>query len=506
MSVISHLSPLDSYNQTLREHGHPQHWKNPKPQGTYNIVVMGAGTAGLITAIGAVGLGAKVALIEEQLMGGDCLNVGCVPSKALIASARRAEDVAQAGCLGIRVSSSSVDFPAVMTRLRALRSQLSVIDSAQRYQTLGVDVFLGHGQFTGPREVEVGGQRLRFKKAVLATGTRPKVPTISGLEEEDILTNETIFNLTQLPARLAVIGAGPIGCELGQAFLRLGSKVTLLHRHDRLLEHEDHESAQLLEQRFREEGMTMEFNAEIIKAEKKGAEKIVTFKSQNQEKNLTVDAILAGVGRQPTVTGLGLEKAGVDYDLRRGIVVNDFLQTSNRAIFAAGDCCLPHKLTHAAEASAKLVIQNSLFGGKKRFSRLTIPRAVYTAPELAQVGLTLQEATQQGKGIETFKRDLKEVDRARLDGQAQGFIKIHVKKGTDRMVGATIVASHAGDMISEVSVAMAANLGLGRLYEVIHPYPTQADALKQVAGLYKRTQLTPLIKKLFQYWLHWKRA
>lgn len=497
--------PKDQYNQQLINHVHPQDWTNPKPSGRYNVVVIGAGTAGLVTAIGAAGLGAKVALIEKHLMGGDCLNVGCVPSKALIRSARLAADLKKAGVFGINIKELEIDFPAVMQRMRLLRAQISPNDSARRYQKLGVDVFFGQACFTGSQTIAVADQMLTFKKAVIATGARAVLPSIEGLEEQDLLTNETIFNLTERPRRLAVIGGGPIGSELAQTFQRLGSQVTLLHNHAHILDREDDDAAEIVQNVFLKEGLDLRFDVTIEKVEKKGREKKIYFKSGASSDQVTVDAILVGAGRQPNVDDLGLEQAGVTFDQRSGIQVNDQLQTSNRAIYAVGDCCMKWKFTHAADAAAKVVIQNALFGGRKKLSALTMPWATYTDPEIAHVGLYAHEAKAQGLTVETYIRDLAEVDRAILDGEDKGFVKIHVKQGSDQIVGATVVAKHAGDLISELSVAMAGKVGLGTLYGVIHPYPTQAESIKQAAAGYMRTKLTPFVKKLFEKWLAWSR-
>ena len=502
------VPPMDEHNRTLVSHAHPSDWVNPEPRGKYNLVVIGGGTAGLVTAAGAAGLGAKVALIEKHLLGGDCLNVGCVPSKALIRSSRAAADVMEAYQYGVKTAEKvEVDFPAVMERVRKLRARISHHDSAQRFKSLGVDVFLGNARFSGPDAIEADGKILRFKKAVIATGARAVKPSVPGLAEAGYLTNETVFNLTERPRRLACIGGGPIGCELAQAFARLGCEVTLFHSGAHILNREDSDAAAIVQKVFLREGVRLVLNAELKKVELKNGEKVIYYSSGSgaSHEAVTVDDILAGAGRVPNVEGLNLEGAGVKFDLREGVLVNDYLQTSNPAIFAAGDICMNWKFTHAADAAARIVIQNTLFGGRKKLSALTMPWCTYTDPEIAHVGMYERDAGEKGIEITTFMRELKDVDRAVTDGEEEGFVKILVQKGTDKILGATVVARHAGDMISDLSLAMTAGIGLGKIAQTIHPYPTQAEAVKQAADAYNRTRLTPLVKKIFSAWLEYSR-
>jgi len=393
-----------------------------------------------------------------------------------------------------------------MERMRKLRADLSPHDSAQRFARLGVDVFLGEANFAGPDTIEVGGKTLRFKKAVIATGARAIEPPVPGLAEAGYLTNETVFNLTQCPPRLAVIGGGPIGCELAQAFQRLGSQVFLFHQNMHLLDREDMEAAALVQKAFVREGIALHLKAKITRVERHGAGKLVCYKAHGKEEKLAVDEILVGTGRAPNVDGLNLEAAGVQYDRRKGVLVNDGLRTTNPRIYAAGDVCLAWKFTHAADASARIVIQNALFLGRKKASALTMPWCTYTDPEVAHVGLYERDARERGVEVDTYVREFKEVDRAVLDGEEDGFVKFHVRKGRDEILGATIVARHAGEMISEISVAMAARVGLGKLASVIHPYPTQAEALRQCGDAYNRTRLTPMVKKWMGRWLAWQRS
>jgi pyruvate/2-oxoglutarate dehydrogenase complex dihydrolipoamide dehydrogenase (E3) component len=401
--------------------------------------------------------------------------------------------------------SVDVDFAAVMERMRGVRTRLSHHDSAERFKGLGVDVFLGDGRFTGPDTVEVNGARLRFKKAVIATGARAHHPEVPGLREAGFLTNETVFELTGRPRRLAVIGAGPIGCELAQAFRRLGSEVTLLHTGGHILNREDADAAGIVQRAFVDEGIHLVLDARLTRVERAADGKVLHGETPRGPVRVAVDEILVGAGRVPSVDGLGLETAGVAYDRRDGVTVNDRLQTTNPRIYAAGDICMSEKFTHAADFAARVVIQNALFMGRKTLSALTIPWCTYTDPEIAHVGLYERDAEKRGIATDTYLRPFSEVDRAVVDAEENGFVKVHVRKGGDKIVGATIVARHAGEMINELTLAMTAGVGLGRLASVIHPYPTQAEAIRQVGDMFNRTRLTPTIKKVFAAWLRWTR-
>lgn len=501
------VEPMDPFNRQLLANVHPPEWVNPSPAGRYNLVVVGAGTAGLVAAAGAAGLGAKVALVERHLLGGDCLNVGCVPSKAMIRSARAAADLRRAPGYGMRLAGGAeADFPAVMERLRRLRSEISAHDSAERFRALGVDLFLGAARFAGADSVEVEGRTLRFARAVLATGARAAAPDVPGLAEAGFLTNETVFNLTQRPVRLAVVGAGPLGCELAQALARLGSRVSIIERGPQFLSREDPDAAALLAESFRRDGIETLLNTRVTGVTVSPEGKQVHLESGGGASMIVVDEILVAAGRAPNVEGLNLEAAGVAYDARSGVTVNDLLQTSNPRIYAAGDVCLKHKFTHTADASARIVIQNALFLGRKRLSALTVPWCTYTDPEIAHVGFYERDAREQKVAVDTFMQPMAEVDRALLDGEPEGFVKVHVAQGTDRLVGATVVARHAGEMISELTLALVAGAGLRTLADVIHPYPTQAEAIRKVADAYNRTRLTPFFRRLATRWLAWRRS
>jgi pyruvate/2-oxoglutarate dehydrogenase complex dihydrolipoamide dehydrogenase (E3) component len=504
MRHVPDVSPADALNLELRENVHPPKRENPKPAASYNLVVLGAGTAGLVTAAGGAGLGAKVALVEKHFLGGDCLNVGCVPSKALIRASRAVGELRGAGRFGVKVKDFEVDFGAAMEHVRRVRTKISHHDSVERFSKMGIDVFLGEPRFTGPGTVEVEGATLKFSKAVIATGARAVKPPIPGLAEAGFLTNENVFNLTERPKRLAVIGAGPIGCELAQAFQRLGCEVSLFDIAEHILVREDADAAEIVQKKFIAEGVRLVLKASIKLVEKRSSGKRVVYAVDGKEQEIEVDEILVGAGRAPNVENLGLEKVGVEVG-KNGVVVNDRLQTTNPSIFAAGDVCMTHKFTHAADFAARAVLQNALFKGRKKLSALTIPWCTYTDPEVAHVGLSEKDAKEKGIELVTYLRRFDDVDRAIADGEEEGFVKIHCRKGSDEIVGATIVAAHAGDMISEVTLALTQGIGLGAIANVIHPYPTQAEAIRQCGDMYNRTRLTPFVKGVFDKWLRWTR-
>ncbi len=495
------VAPMDVYNQQLIEYVHPHDWVNPQPADLYDLVVIGAGTAGLVVAAGAagLGLGLKVALIERHLMGGDCLNFGCVPSKTIIRSARIIGEIWQGRELGIQGNGVEVDFGAVMERMRRIRSQISHHDSAARFTSLGVDIFLGDGQFAGDNTITVGNHSLKFKKAVIATGARAATPQIPGLAEAGYLTNETVFSLVERPQRLAVIGGGPVGCELAQTFRRLGCEVVLLHRGSYILNKEDPEAAAILQQVLLGEGVNLILGCQLQQVITTSTGKAITYTSNGRTESIEVDEILLGAGRTPNIESLNLDRVGVDYDVN-GVKVNDYLQTTNPKIYGAGDVCMKWQFTHAADAAARIVIKNTLFSplglGKSKLSSLVMPWVTYTAPEIAHVGMSAEDADRAGIKFDTIKILMSSVDRAITDGETEGFFKIIHRRGTDEILGATIVASHAGEMISEVTTAIVNKIGLGKLSSVIHPYPTQADGIKKAADAYRRTLLTPRTKKI----------
>lgn len=500
------LEPWEEFNRQLVDHVRPPGWTNPTPVGRYNLVAIGGGTAGIIAALGAAGLGGRAALVERHLLGGDCLNYGCVPSKALLRAARAAYQVTRGEEYGFRLAGETrVDFAAVMQRMRRLRARMARHDSAARFASLGVDVFLGEARFVDRQRIQVGDQVLEFHRAVIASGARAAVPNLEGLREAGFCTNETIFSLQTLPRRLIVLGGGPIGCELGQAFRRLGSEVHLVQRSERLLPKEEPGASRMIQDQLQREGLHLHLGWEALRAERTGSGKSVLIQRASEAKKLIADEILIALGRRANIEGLGLEQAGVAHD-ERGVAVNDFLRTTNRSVYAAGDVCSTWQFTHAAEAMARICLRNALFLGRQRVSSLVIPRTTYTDPEVAEVGLTSAQAEAAGIPIQTWHADLADVDRAILDGETEGFACLHTRRGNGRILGATVVATHAGEMLGELVQLITRRRTIADLANVIRCYPTQSEVLKRIASAYERTRLTPRAARLFRGWLKWRRS
>ncbi len=466
----------------------------------YDLVVIGGGTAGLVTAVGGAGLGARVALIERALLGGDCLNVGCVPSKALLRSARAAREVRRSGALGIAATAALVDFGAVMARMRARRADLAPHDSAARLTAAGVHVFLGGAAFDDARHVSVNGRRLRFRRAVIASGGRPTAPDVPGLAETGYFTNETVFNLTERPRRLLVVGGGPIGCELAQAFALFGSAVTVVDAAPRVLPREDPDAAAIVRRSLEADGVRVEpgITLEGVARDHDGIR--AAWTKGNERHETVADAVLVAAGRAPNIEGLNLDAAGIRAG-RQGIHVDDRLRTSNPRVYAAGDVASPYQFTHAADAAARLVIQNALFFGRRRASALVIPWCTYTCPELAHVGVSAEEAGR--RSLATITIPLDEVDRAVVDEETDGFVRIHHERG--RIRGCTIVAPHAGDLIGQISHVITTRGHLSDLSATVFPYPTYAEALRKAGDTYRRGLLTATARRLFRrYFAAWR--
>lgn len=493
----------DAYDRRLLENVRPADWRDPEPRNPYDLVVLGAGTAGLVSAAIAAGLGARVALVERGLMGGDCLNVGCVPSKAMLRAARAwsAARTAREHFGGPAIAGPG-DFAAMMERVRRLRAELSPTDSAARFRDLGVDVFLGHGRFTTPDRLEVNGRDLAFRRAILATGTRPIIPDVPGLIEAEPLTNETIFALTLLPPRLLVVGGGTIGCELAQAFARFGSRVVLLEAGPRLLPRDDPDAARLVRAALERDGVAVRLGARLRRVARDGELRRarVTIAGDAEEVEVATEQILIATGRVPNVERMGLEAARVRVGTR-GVETDGRLRTTNRRIFAVGDVNGRMPFTHAADAQARLAIQNALFFGHKRVDDLVVPWCTYTSPEVAQVGMSGADAVQRGDEVETLTVPLEQVDRARIDGEEDGFLRVHLRRGSDRILGATVVAEHAGELIAPLVAAMSTGLGLDRLGSTVLPYPTIAEAVRRAADAHRRQRLTPAIRRGFEIFL-----
>ena len=491
------IQPLDEHNRRLLANVHPPGYVNPTPKDRYHLVVLGAGTGGLVTAAIGAALGAKVALVEKHLTGGDCLNVGCVPSKGILRAARAWHEVRHgAGRFGAPGAEGPGDFAAVMERMRRLRADISRNDSVERFRNLGVDVFIGTGRFAGPDAIEVDGARLKYRRAVVATGGRPAIPPVPGLREIEPLTNETIFWLTTLPRRLLVIGGGPIGCEMAQAFARFGSQVTLVNRGPQILPREDRDAARFVEEAMTRDGVRLHLGSKMIEAGRQGSERVLVYERLGRRETAVADHILVAAGREPNVRGLGLEVAGVAFD-DKGVKVDARLRTTNSRVYAVGDISSRYQFTHAADAQARMVVQNALFFGRGRADSLVMPWCTYTSPEIAHVGMYDAEAQKAGIEVDTITVSLEELDRAILDGSNEGFVRVHLRKGTDRILGATLVAEHSGDMIGELALAITAGVGLGKIGATIHPYPTQGEIVRKAADALNRRRLTPAAKRFF---------
>ena len=498
------IVPGDASDEEFLAEVRPRDWTNPEPLERYDLVVLGGGTAGLTAARGASRLGARVALVEERTLGGECLATGCVPSKALLRSARAAASVAGAGSFGVRVpAGADVDFAAVMKRIRDVRAQISVHDAARKAAEAGIDVFLGHGRFSRRQTVEVEGAALRFRRAIIAVGSRPAPPRIEGLELVGWYDSDTVWGLAELPPRLAVVGGGPVGCELAQAFARLGSRVTVIHAHSHLLPADDPDAAKLIEKALRRDGVALHLDSRVARVTREGRDIRMHAESPSGEHTVEADAVLVGVGRVANVDDLGLTEAGVRASASR-IYVDDFLRTDNRSVFAAGDCCMRLKFTHAAGASAGIAVRNALFLGRRRLGSLRIPWCTFTDPEVAHVGMTAAEASSAGLDLDTYTVSFADIDRALTDGEAEGFCRIQTRRGRGDIVCATIVGTNAGEIIAEIATAMRAGLRLDQLTEIVRPYPTLSESVGKCAAEYawrRAESITGITRR----WLDWTR-
>lgn len=469
-------------------------WPRPA-QFDRNLVVIGAGAAGLVTSYIAAATRAKVTLIESHKMGGDCLNYGCVPSKALIRTANFVKQTKHAKSLGIEQASIDYDFCEVMARIQRIIHTVEPHDSVERYTQLGVEVIQGEARITSPWTVTVNEQTLSTRAIVIATGARPFIPAIPGLEQVNYYTSETIWSLTQRPKRLVVLGGGPIGCELAQAFARLGCEVTQVER-NRLMMREDEEVVALVEAALQAEGVRVLTQTEAVRCEKNGDEqRLIVHDRTGKEEALPFDALLCAVGRVARTEGLGLEELGIPLTPRRTIETNGWLQTIYPNIYACGDVVGPFQFTHTAAHQAWYATVNALFGHIKRFhvDYSVIPWTTFTDPEVARVGLSEKDAKVRNIAYEVTRYDLKELDRAIADEAAHGFIKVLTVPGRDRILGVTIVSEHASDLLAEFVLAMKHGLGLNKILGTIHTYPTWSEANKYVAGEWKRQHVSPYL-------------
>lgn len=498
---MTRLLEQDPHDRALRAAVAPPAWRNPEPAARYDLLVLGAGTAGLVAAAIAAGLGAKVALVEQHLMGGDCLNAGCVPSKALLAAAHRLAAARRLGEYGVSASAPAADFAAVMERMRRLRAQIGPHDGAERFRKLGVDVFLGRGSFAGPALAEVEQLdgtllALSFKRALIATGAGPMTLPVPGFAEADCLTNETLFALTELPRELVVVGAGPIGAEMAQAFARFGAKVRIVALDPRLLPREDPDAAALVDRALRADGVELQLGAGLERLERRGGKQIVHWAVPGPggttltHGEVAGDAVLLALGRAPKVEGIGLEQAGVAYT-RKGVQVDECLRTTNPRIFAAGDVAGLWQFTHAADHMARLVIRNAFFFGRGRHAALPMAWCTYTDPEVAHAGLYASESARAGCELEELRMDFSALDRAILEGETTGFAKVVIEKRSGRLRGATVAGAHAGELLAGALLPIARRLPATALASAIHPYPTVASVWGRLGDAANRRRFTP---------------
>jgi pyruvate/2-oxoglutarate dehydrogenase complex dihydrolipoamide dehydrogenase (E3) component len=481
-----------------------------KGLGIYNVVVIGGGTAGLVAAAGTAGLGGRVALIERNKMGGDCLNYGCVPSKALIASARAINRIRHACELGLEVQEPRFEFENVFESMRGRRARIAPNDSAERFESLGVDVFFGQASFVSPHEIAVDGRTLRAKNFVIATGTRASIPPIEGIRDVPYFTNETIFDqLRRKPESMIVLGGGPIGCELGQAISRFGVKVTIVEVLDQILPKEDVEVADCVETLLEAEGIRVLRSSRATRVCKRDGKThfdlVRTPRATDEGKPMKViaDTLLISAGRVPNIAELNLEAAGVRCG-PLGVEVNAYLQTSQPHIYAAGDIVGSYQFTHTADAHARVVVRNILMPLqllRQRIDYSAMPWCTYTDPEIARVGLNERDAKRENLGYDLICVRTSELDRAVVEGEELGFVKVLTAKGTDEILGVTLMAAHAGDLLPEFVLAMKHHIGLSKLASTIHAYPTFAELARKVGDRYNRKRLTPFLKRIFT-WLY----
>jgi pyruvate/2-oxoglutarate dehydrogenase complex dihydrolipoamide dehydrogenase (E3) component/uncharacterized membrane protein YdjX (TVP38/TMEM64 family) len=487
-------------------------WKRPR-QFDRNLVVIGAGAGGLVTAYIGAAVKAKVTLVEGHKMGGDCLNYGCVPSKALIRSAKAIKQLRRANAFGLSGTQGEVDFASVMQRVHRVIREIEPHDSIERYTGLGVEVLQGHARIASPWTVEVTGpngsvQAITTKNIVIAAGASPLVPQIPGLKEAGFLTSDTVWGLTELPRRLVVLGGGPVGSELAQSFARLGSAVIQIEMAPRIMAREDPEVSELVAESLRADGVRILTGHQAIRVEVSDGEKRLIVRHEDAELAIAYDELLCAAGRSPRVTGYGLEELGIALTPRRTIQTNAFLQTQYPNIYAVGDVAGPFQFTHTAAHQAWYAAVNALFGRFRRFKAdySVIPWATFTDPEVARVGLSETEAREQAVPYEVTRYGIEDLDRAIADGTAYGFVKVLTVPGKDKILGVTIVGEHAGDLLAEYVLAMKHGLGLNKILGTIHTYPTLSEANKYAAGEWKRAHAPQQVLRWLKRFHAWERG
>lgn len=473
-----------------------------------NLVVIGAGSGGLVSAYIAAAVKAKVYLIEKHQMGGDCLNTGCVPSKALIRSAKINHYIKRAGEFGLRVTPEGVDFPSVMKRIQGVIKTIEPHDSVERFTDLGVDCVIGEAKITSPWTVEVNGQAIHTKNIIVASGARPFVPPIEGVEQSGYLTSDTLWQLEVQPKRLLVIGAGPIGCELAQSFARLGSEVVLLDMADKVMPREDADVSAFIAKKLESDGIDLKLSHKTIKFSKNGETKSLQAEHQGQTVDIAFDEVLIAVGRRANTEGFGLEELNIGTTPQGTLQVNEYLQTRFPNIYACGDVAGPYQFTHTASHQAWYAAVNALFGRFKKYKvdYSVIPWATFTDPEVARVGLNETDAEQQHVAYEVTQYGIDDLDRAIAEGAAEGFIKVLTVPGKDKILGVTIVGAHAGELISEYILAMKQGIGLNKILGTIHIYPTFSEANKYVAGNWKKANKPEKLLSYVERFHAWSRG